>query len=88
MQALSFRSSSTTLRPRPATDFRFFLAPTRSSVTTSAPMSASSMQANGPGPMPANSTMRMPASGPLARCGEAVLSDEVVGSVTSEFRSC
>src|SRR6266478_6928947 len=66
MAALSFRSSSTTLRPRPATDFRFFLAPTRSSVTTSAPISASIMQANGPGPMPANSTMRKPVRGPEA----------------------
>src|SRR3954447_1722162 len=65
--ALSFRSSSTTLRPRTATAFKFFLAPTRSSVTTSAPMSASIMQANGPGPMPANSTTRKPASGPEAR---------------------
>jgi hypothetical protein len=30
-------------------------------------MSASIMQANGPGPMPANSTMRVPVSGPEAR---------------------
>ena len=59
-----------TLRPRPATAFRFLPAPTRSSVTTSAPMSASIMQANGPGPMPANSTMRKPASGPEARVAD------------------
>src|SRR6202022_3953527 len=67
MAALFLRSSSMTFRPRPATDLRFFLAPTRSSVTTSAPMSASIMQAKGPGPMPANSTMRKPASGPEVR---------------------
>src|SRR5205085_3703343 len=65
--SLAFRSSSTTLRPRPAIDFRFFLAPTRSSVTTSAPISANIMQAKGPGPMPANSTIRNPASGPEVR---------------------
>ena len=42
----------------------------RTSVITSAPISASSMQANGPGPMPANSTMRVPFSGPVALvCG-------------------
>src|SRR5213075_3169200 len=83
--ALSLRSSSTTFRPRPATDFRFFLAPTRSSVTTSAPMSASIMQANGPGPMPANSTMRVPASGPEVRALEtwACEAEELIVSVTS-----
>jgi hypothetical protein len=34
-------------------------------------MSASIMQAKGPGPMPANSTMRTPVRGPLARWVEA-----------------
>ena len=74
-----------TFRPRPATDFRFFLAPTRSSVTTSAPMSASIMHANGPGPMPANSTMRMPVSGPEVRALEAWAceAEELMVSVTS-----
>ena len=37
----------------------------RSMRTTSAPMSASIMAANGPGPMPAISMTRTPASGPL-----------------------
>ena len=36
----------------------------RSTRITSAPMSASSIAANGPGPMPASSMMRTPLSGP------------------------
>jgi hypothetical protein len=45
------------------------------------------MQAKGPGPMPANSTMRTPVSGPLARCVEDWLSatGELIVSVTSKF---
>src|SRR5262249_28811718 len=46
-------------RPRSATS-------RRSTRITSAPMSASSMAANGAGPMPAISTMRYPARGPIA----------------------
>src|SRR5205823_8457994 len=85
-EALSFKSSSTTLRPRPAIDLRFFLAPMRSSVTSSAPISASSMQANGPGPMPANSTMRTPASGPLAYWVESLIWEEAIVSLTSKLQ--
>src|SRR5690606_6050189 len=48
-----------------------FLASCLSMRTTSAPMSASNMPANGPGPIPANSTVLMPDSGPL----RAVLPD-------------
>jgi len=39
-------------------------APARSTRSTSAPMSDSIMAANGPGPIPASSTTRYPASGP------------------------
>ena len=38
------------------------------------------MQAKGPGPMPANSTMRTPVSGPLARCVEASVCEAVMVS--------
>src|SRR6516165_10074046 len=89
--ALSFRSSSTTLRPRTATAFKFLAAPTRSSVMTSAPMSASNMQAKGPGPMPANSTMRKPASGPEARtelCGAGLSSTVALPSSFSFDGNC
>src|SRR5436305_649932 len=57
----------------------------RISVTTSAPISASIIDAKGPGPRPANSTMRMPASGPAARGFDACASDEVNVSVTSQI---
>src|SRR5262249_54734222 len=42
-------------------------APGRSTRITSAPMSASSMAANGPGPMLAISTILIPCSGPMRR---------------------
>jgi hypothetical protein len=45
------------------------------------------MQAKGPGPMPANSTMRKPVSGPLARCAGAWVLEagDVRVSVTSKI---
>ena len=39
--------------------------PLRSMRMTSAPMSENSMAANGPGPIPANSTIRIPCNGPM-----------------------
>src|SRR5437773_1114625 len=47
----------------------------RVSVTTSAPMSDSIIEANGPGPRPANSTIATPARGTteLARCRHRAL---------------
>ncbi len=39
--------------------------------TTSAPISPSSIAASGKGPIASNSTIRMPASGPVAACGIA-----------------
>src|SRR5205809_2280624 len=61
------RSIDTTRRPR-STRSRLSSAgaPGRTIRTTSAPMSASSMAANGAGPIPANSTIRRPESGPLS----------------------
>ncbi len=49
--------------------------------STSAPMSASIIAAKGPGPMPATSTMRIPASGPVVPWseGEVVTGDEDKG---------
>ena len=54
--------------------------------TTSAPMSASIMPANGPGPMPANSTMRLPVSGPDVR-GEGCMADlaSTAFSIATDF---
>ena len=50
------------------------LPPARSTRMTSAPMSASIMPAKGPGPIPASSMMRMPASGPaMSRSSRVVL---------------
>ncbi len=64
-----FKSSATLRRPRsmtsqcgPVASSR--TACTRSTRTTSAPISASIIAANGPGPMPAISKMRTPCSGP------------------------
>jgi hypothetical protein len=50
-------------------------------------MSASIMQAKGPGPIPANSTMRKPVSGPLARCAAVWVpkTEDVSVSVTSKI---
>src|SRR5205807_2334197 len=44
----------------------FWFGALRSMTRTSAPRSASTIAANGAGPMPANSTIRTPFSGPIA----------------------
>ena len=51
-------------RRRPPASASGFVSPGRSTRTTSAPSSASTIPANGVGPMPPSSTTRMPASGP------------------------
>src|SRR5437764_13595580 len=63
--SFDFRSAVSTVRPR-CTMLRGSPTgvPGRWSVTTSAPMSAISMHAKGPGPRPANSTTRSPDNGP------------------------
>src|ERR1044072_6294938 len=60
----------------------------RSSRMTSAPRSASIMQANGPGPIPAISTMRIPLSGPMGREGTVRLgrrSDSVAPDLVGDL---
>ena len=64
------RSSATERLPRPSTSCSGGTTaragpPGRSMRTTSAPRSASSMPANGAGPMPASSTTRRPVRGPV-----------------------
>ena len=66
-----FRSSVTERRPRSITSWRrsrsspSFESLARSTSSTSAPMSASIMAANGPGPIASNSRTRKPARGPI-----------------------
>src|SRR5437879_4414783 len=62
------RSTATERRPRFSTSRVGSPAPGpgRSTRTTSAPMSASIMAVNGPGPMPAISITRRPCNGPMA----------------------
>ena len=66
-----FRSSATLRRPRcmmsqcGSLGIGALTAPARSMRSTSAPMSESIIAVNGPGPMPANSRMRIPFSGPV-----------------------
>src|SRR4029079_9630444 len=80
-----FRSSTTTRLPRRSglsllPPRRSFTAPFcgRAITVTSAPMSASMRPASGPGPMPSNSTTRMPVSGGIMRPSCKQLSSDQV----------
>ena len=71
--SFDFRSSVTERLPRIITSIqrsRFRPSPEppgRSTSSTSAPMSASTMPQNGPGPMASNSRILMPERGPMGR---------------------
>src|SRR3954452_9418557 len=84
----SLRSTATERRPRLSRSCS--AAPVggrargRSIRSTSAPRSASSIAANGPGPIPASSTTRSPARGPVVMAGP----DRTGGPAVKQARRC